>query len=59
MSDPGTEEETELAPAGRVLSETSWQAVLGVEILPPETTEVLLVNPLGLYVTEINWTQTL
>ena len=51
--------ETELAPAGRVLSETSWQAVLGVEIVPPETTEVLLVNPLGLYVTEINWTQTL
>lgn len=51
--------ETELAPAGRILSEASWQAVLGVEIVPPETTEVLLVNPLGLYVTEINWTQNL
>lgn len=51
--------ETRVAPAGRVLSETSWQAVLGVEIVPPETTELLLVNPLGLYVTEINWTQTL
>ena len=46
-------------PAGRVVSETSWQAVLGVELSPPETTDVLLVNPLGLYVTEINWTKTL
>ena len=35
------------------------QAILGVELTPPETTDVLLVNPLGLYVTEINWTQTL
>ena len=51
--------ETHLAPAGRVVSETAWQAVLGVELSPPETTDVLLVNPLGLYVTEINWTKTL
>jgi type IV secretion system protein VirB5 len=51
--------ETQLAPGGRVVSETAWQAVLGVELTPPETTDVLLVNPLGLYVTEINWTQTL
>ena len=51
--------ETQVAPVGRILSETAWQAVLGVEIVPPETTDVLLVNPLGLYVTEINWTQTL
>ena len=41
--------ETQLAPGGRVVSETSWQAVLGVELTPPETTDVLLVNPLGLY----------
>ena len=51
--------ETQHAPAGRVVSETAWQAVLGVELSPPETTDVLLVNPLGLYVTEINWTKTL
>lgn len=51
--------ETQIAPAGRVVSETAWQAILGVELTPPETTDVLLVNPLGLYVTEINWTQTL
>jgi type IV secretion system protein VirB5 len=50
--------ETQIATSGRVVSETAWQAILGVE-LTPETTDVLLVNPLGLYVTEINWTQTL
>ena len=51
--------ETQIAATGRVVSETAWQAILGVELTPPETTDVLLVNPLGLYVTEINWTQTL
>ena len=38
---------------------TSWQAILTVEEDPPETTETLLTNPLGLYVEEITWTQTL
>jgi len=42
-----------------VAAATAWQAVLSVELTPPETTDLLLVNPLGLYVTEINWTQTL
>ena len=51
--------ETQIATSGRIVSETAWQAILGVELTPPETTDVLLVNPLGLYVTEINWTQTL
>jgi type IV secretion system protein VirB5 len=51
--------ETQLAPGGRVVSETAWQAVLGVELVPPDTTDALLVNPLGLYVTDINWTKTL
>ncbi len=50
--------ETPTSANGRVGSETSWQAVLGVEVKPPETTDALLVNPLGLYVTEISWTQT-
>lgn len=51
--------ETQIATTGRIASETAWQAVLSVELTPPETTDLLLVNPLGLYVTEINWTQTL
>lgn len=38
---------------------TNWQAILTLELDPPETTETLLINPLGLYVTEITWTQTL
>lgn len=50
--------ETRIAPAGRVATETAWQAVLGVQLSPPDTTDVLLINPLGLYVTDINWTQT-
>ncbi len=51
--------ETQIATTGRIAAETAWQAVLSVELTPPETTDLLLVNPLGLYVTEINWTQTL
>jgi type IV secretory pathway TrbF-like protein len=36
---------------------TAWEAYLEVKRSPPRTTETLLANPLGLYVTEINWTQ--
>lgn len=51
--------ETIRSPGGRTTETENWQAVLTVEIDPPQTTETLLVNPLGLYVTEISWTQTL
>jgi type IV secretion system protein VirB5 len=44
---------------GRPLASTSWQAVLTIEMDPPTSTETLLRNPLGLYVTEIHWTRTL
>lgn len=46
-------------PGGRAAPASSWQAVLAVEVVPPEKTDALLVNPLGLYVTEIHWTQNL
>jgi len=36
---------------------TAWEAYLRVEHQPPDSTAAILVNPLGLYVTEINWTQ--
>jgi type IV secretory pathway TrbF-like protein len=36
---------------------TSWEGYFQVESNPPSTTEALLTNPLGLFVTEINWTQ--
>ncbi len=43
----------------RSTAEAAWQAVLVIEQEPPTTTDTLLVNPLGLYVTEISWTPTL
>jgi type IV secretory pathway TrbF-like protein len=36
---------------------TAWEAYLRVEMSPPRTVGGVLANPLGLYVTEINWTQ--
>lgn len=51
--------ETTLPLGVRTGERTSWQAILTLELDPPETTETLLTNPLGLYVTEITWTQTL
>jgi len=36
-----------------------WQAVVSMEVNPPETTDLILTNPLGLYITEIHWTPTL
>lgn len=44
---------------GRPTAEATWQAVLSVEVLPPQKTDALLTNPLGLYVTEIHWTEDL
>ena len=38
---------------------TGWQAILTIELDPPEATDELLINPLGIFVTEITWTQTL
>ncbi len=37
---------------------TSWEAYLQVKLHPPTTTEALLNNPLGLFVTDVNWTVT-
>jgi type IV secretion system protein VirB5 len=51
--------ETPVDPSGRPEAPSSWQAVVSTEVVPPETTELLLTNPLGLYVTSIHWTQTL
>ncbi|HVT60361.1 MAG TPA: VirB8/TrbF family protein [Thermoanaerobaculia bacterium] len=36
---------------------TSWEAYLQVKTSPPTTSAAILANPLGIYVTEINWTQ--
>lgn len=50
--------ETRDGAGARQGTSRGWQAILTVEIDPPETTETVLTNPLGLYVTEINWTPT-
>ena len=51
--------ETAMGARGGEGETEHWQAVLTVELDPPETTETILENPLGLYVTEIRWTQSL
>ncbi len=42
--------------AGRV-EETAWQAIAKVRVVPPQRTNVILLNPIGLYVTDLTWTQ--
>lgn len=51
--------ETEMSSSGTVTESTHWQAILTLEIDPPESTEGILKNPLGLFVTEISWTKVL
>ncbi len=51
--------ETAMPLGVRTAEQNGWQAILTLELDPPETTETLLLNPLGLYVTEITWTSTL
>lgn len=38
-------------------SAASWEGYFGTRIVAPATTERITVNPLGLYVTSVNWTQ--
>ena len=51
--------ETVSALQGARMKETRWQAVVAVELDPPRDTSTLLQNPLGLYVTDLSWTETL
>lgn len=42
------------------LAETSrWTAILGVAVQPPRTPDALSKNPLGIFVTSINWSREL
>jgi len=51
--------ETHRGLDGAVLVEERWQAILTVEIRPGDTPEAIEQNPLGLYVTDIQWTKQL
>lgn len=41
---------------GDVLSTTRWRAVLAVQLAPPDP-DHMLSNPIGLYVTQIDWSE--
>ena len=43
---------------GRKTGRSYFQATLQTQLRPPKTTEISLINPLGLYVTHIDWSQT-
>jgi len=45
--------------SGRQSKTTNWQAVVTIELEPPDSVGGILTNPLGLYITEISWTPTL
>jgi type IV secretory pathway TrbF-like protein len=36
---------------------THWEAVLQTEIVPPNSDDAIISNPLGFYVTQITWTE--
>jgi len=36
---------------------TYWEAVIQTAIVPPNSDDAIVSNPLGFYVTQINWTQ--
>jgi len=42
---------------GSPLTTTHWEAVLDTEVAPPTSDEAILTNPLGLYVTQLSWTE--
>ena len=36
---------------------THWEAVLQTQVVPPNSDDTIVSNPLGFYVTQISWTQ--
>ena len=42
---------------GGAATAASWEGYFGTRIVPPSTAERITSNPLGLYVTSINWTE--
>jgi type IV secretory pathway TrbF-like protein len=48
--------ETETPRGAGATRSSAWEAYLTVASAPPSTTEALLSNPLGIFVTDLNWT---
>lgn len=49
--------ETEYPVDGGAPSAHPWEAYVSIRVSPPETTEAIERNPLGVYVTSIQWTR--
>lgn len=43
--------------AGAPATAAAWEGYFATRVVPPSTTERIELNPLGLYVTSINWTR--
>ncbi len=48
--------ERERSQAGGITETTPWEAYVTVKFAPPDDAERIQANPLGLYVTGLNWT---
>jgi type IV secretion system protein TrbF len=44
-------------PPGGMTRTTAWEGYVTVRLVPPRTAETVQDNPLGVYVTSVNWTQ--
>ena len=44
---------------GALAETTRWTAILGIAVQPPRTPDALTSNPLGIFVTSINWSKEL
>jgi len=44
---------------GLLLGKSQWEGIVTIEIAPPTSEEAILMNPLGLYVTDLRWTKQL
>jgi len=42
---------------GNVSSRANWQAVVGVQVIPPTDERQVLVNPMGVFVNAVSWSQ--
>lgn len=42
---------------GNVSSRTNWQAVVGITVTPPTDERQVLVNPMGVFVNSVSWSQ--
>jgi type IV secretion system protein TrbF len=48
--------ETHRDQQGHQLKQTNWEASIGIAIVPPSDEATIMNNPLGIYITTLNWT---